>query len=176
VRLTERLRGVQKPPEIQAASRFRAHRTTLKLTQEEPAAELEKIAREPGALEELRLAHARALERFLAPARRARSFDDRGGRDADHHALGEGEGRRELQGGFGFHPLQAYADETREALGGVLRAGNAGSNTVDGVCVCVWKLEAVLLNSGGTAIGWRSGRTTWRRWLIVFAPVLVLVG
>jgi hypothetical protein len=27
--------------------------------------------------------------------------------------------------------LQAYADETREALGGVLRAGNAGSNTAE---------------------------------------------
>ena len=33
------------------------------------------------------------------------------------------------KGGYGFHPLQAYADETREALGGLLRAGNAGSNT-----------------------------------------------
>jgi hypothetical protein len=31
------------------------------------------------------------------------------------------------KGGYGFHPLQAYADETREALGGLLRAGNAGS-------------------------------------------------
>ncbi len=33
------------------------------------------------------------------------------------------------KGGYGFHPLQAYADETREALGGLLRSGNAGSNT-----------------------------------------------
>ena len=33
------------------------------------------------------------------------------------------------KGGYGFHPLQAYADETREALGGLLRPGNAGANT-----------------------------------------------
>ena len=33
------------------------------------------------------------------------------------------------KGGYGFHPMQAYLDETREALGGVLGPGNAGSNT-----------------------------------------------
>ena len=31
--------------------------------------------------------------------------------------------------GYGFHPLGAYADETREALAMILRPGNAGSNT-----------------------------------------------
>ena len=31
--------------------------------------------------------------------------------------------------GYGFHPLGAYADETREALAMMLRPGNAGSNT-----------------------------------------------
>ena len=31
--------------------------------------------------------------------------------------------------GYGFHPLHAYADETREALAMLLRPGNAGSNT-----------------------------------------------
>ena len=34
------------------------------------------------------------------------------------------------KGGYGFHPLLGYADETREALGGLLRPGNAGANTV----------------------------------------------
>jgi hypothetical protein len=34
-------------------------------------------------------------------------------------------------GGYGFHPLQVYLDETREALGGLLRPGNAGSNTAE---------------------------------------------
>jgi hypothetical protein len=31
--------------------------------------------------------------------------------------------------GFGFHPLLAYLDQSREALAGVLRSGNAGANT-----------------------------------------------
>jgi Transposase DDE domain group 1 len=30
---------------------------------------------------------------------------------------------------FGFHPLLCYLDQTDEALAGVLRPGNAGSNT-----------------------------------------------
>ena len=34
-----------------------------------------------------------------------------------------------FKGGFGFHPLLAYLDETREALAGLLRPGNAGANT-----------------------------------------------
>jgi hypothetical protein len=33
------------------------------------------------------------------------------------------------KGGYGFFPLQAYLDETREALGAMLRPGNAGANT-----------------------------------------------
>ncbi len=35
------------------------------------------------------------------------------------------------KGGYGFHPLAVYLDETREALGGLLRSGNAGSNTAE---------------------------------------------
>jgi hypothetical protein len=34
-----------------------------------------------------------------------------------------------FKGGYGFHPLLAYCDETGEALAGLLRPGNAGSNT-----------------------------------------------
>jgi len=34
-----------------------------------------------------------------------------------------------FKGGFGFHPMLAYLDETDEALAGQLRAGNAGANT-----------------------------------------------
>jgi hypothetical protein len=44
------------------------------------------------------------------------------------------------KGGYGFHTLQAYLDETRESLGGMLRAGNAGSNT---------RMSRSLLNFGG---------------------------
>jgi hypothetical protein len=35
------------------------------------------------------------------------------------------------KGGFGFHPLCCYLDETDEALAAILRPGNAGSNTAD---------------------------------------------
>ena len=34
-----------------------------------------------------------------------------------------------FKGGFGFHPMLAYADESGEALAGELRPGNAGANT-----------------------------------------------
>jgi hypothetical protein len=34
-----------------------------------------------------------------------------------------------FEGGYGFHPMLAYCDETSEALAGMLRPGNAGSNT-----------------------------------------------
>jgi hypothetical protein len=35
----------------------------------------------------------------------------------------------ENKGGFGFHPMFCFADATGEAISGVLRPGNAGSNT-----------------------------------------------
>jgi hypothetical protein len=34
-----------------------------------------------------------------------------------------------FKGGFGFHPLLCYLDESNEALAGILRPGNAGANT-----------------------------------------------
>ena len=34
-----------------------------------------------------------------------------------------------FKGGYGHHPLLCYLDATGEALAGILRAGNAGSNT-----------------------------------------------
>ncbi|HSO54818.1 MAG TPA: IS1380 family transposase, partial [Actinomycetes bacterium] len=34
-----------------------------------------------------------------------------------------------FKGGFGFHPILAYLDNTNEALAGVLRPGKAGANT-----------------------------------------------
>lgn len=35
------------------------------------------------------------------------------------------------KGGYGFHPLLCYLDETGEALAGLLRPGNAGANTAE---------------------------------------------
>ncbi|MCC6790660.1 MAG: IS1380 family transposase [Thermomicrobiales bacterium] len=48
------------------------------------------------------------------------------------------------KGGFGFHPLLAYLDETGEALAGLLRPGNAGANTAaDHFTVLAGALEQI---------------------------------
>ena len=48
------------------------------------------------------------------------------------------------KGGYGFHPLMAYCDETGEALAAILRPGNAGSNTAaDHVEVIEHALEQI---------------------------------
>ena len=45
------------------------------------------------------------------------------------HSEGKEQAAAHFKGGFGFHPMFCFADATGEALSGVLRAGNAGSNT-----------------------------------------------
>jgi len=37
--------------------------------------------------------------------------------------------RPDFKGGYGYHPLLAFLDNTSEALAGILRPGNAGSDT-----------------------------------------------
>lgn len=90
---------------------------------------IEKIACEPGLLDALRCAHAGARERFWERhgAPESLTIDVDATLITAHSEKEKSAGN--YKGGFGFHPLQAYADETREALAGVLRAGNAGSNT-----------------------------------------------
>jgi hypothetical protein len=89
---------------------------------------LDRIACE-GLLGELRAAHARARERFWelvgAPERLTIDVDATliTAHSDKEHAAGN------YKGGFGFFPLQAYADQTREALAALLRPGNAGANT-----------------------------------------------
>ncbi len=90
---------------------------------------IERIACEPGALEEMRSAHARARERFwkLHGAPQSLTIDLDATLVTAHSEKEKAAGN--YKGGYGFHPLLAYADETREALGALLRSGNAGSNT-----------------------------------------------
>ena len=80
-------------------------------------------------LGELRAAHARARERFWqlhgAPERLTIDID---ATLITSHSEKEGAAGT-YKGGYGFHPLHAYADETHEALGAMLRPGNAGANT-----------------------------------------------
>src|SRR5919198_5625096 len=90
---------------------------------------IDRVASEPGLLDALRAAHARARERFWklegAPARLTIDVD---ATLICAHSEKEGAAGN-YKGGYGFHPLQAYADQTREALGALLRPGNAGANT-----------------------------------------------
>ncbi|KAB2855370.1 MAG: IS1380 family transposase, partial [Bauldia sp.] len=52
--------------------------------------------------------------------------------------------RGNFKGGFGFHPLLAYFDETAEAAAGMLRPGNAGANTAaDQIAVAEAALEQI---------------------------------
>jgi DDE family transposase len=105
---------------------------------------IDRVASEPGLLEALRSAHARARERFW----KRRGAPERLTIDVDatlitaHSEKENAAGN--YKGGYGFHPLQAYADETREALGSVLRPGNAGANTAaDHVAVLDLALEQI---------------------------------
>jgi hypothetical protein len=105
---------------------------------------IDRIASDPAGLERLRAAHARARERVweLAGAPQKLTID----LDATligAHSDKEGAAGT-FKGGFGFHPMLAYADETGEALAGELRPGNAGANTaVDQIAVLEQALEQI---------------------------------
>jgi Transposase DDE domain group 1 len=90
---------------------------------------IDRVASEPGLLEALRVAHARARERFweLHGAPERLTIDVDATLITSHSEKENAAGN--YKGGFGFFPLLGYADETREALSGVLRSGNAGANT-----------------------------------------------
>jgi DDE family transposase len=90
---------------------------------------IDRVACEPALLEALRAAHARARERMWrlhgAPERLTIDID---ATLITAHSDKEGAAGN-YKHGYGFHPLQAYGDETREALAAMLRPGNAGANT-----------------------------------------------
>jgi hypothetical protein len=92
---------------------------------------IDRIASTPGMLDAVRVAHARARARFweLDGAPERLTLDVDATLITAHSEKEKAAGN--YKGGYGFHPLQAYLDETREALGGLLRPGNAGSNTAD---------------------------------------------
>jgi hypothetical protein len=105
---------------------------------------IDRIASTPGSLDALRIAHARARARFWemhgAPQRLTLDVDAT--LITTHSEKEKAAGN--YKGGYGFHPLQVYLDETREAMGGLLRPGNAGSNTAaDHVAVLDRALEQI---------------------------------
>jgi Transposase DDE domain group 1 len=94
---------------------------------------VDRIASTPGLLDAVRQAHARARARArfweLDGAPERLTLDVDATLITAHSEKEKAAGN--YKGGYGFHPLQVYLDETREALGGLLRPGNAGSNTAD---------------------------------------------
>ena len=90
---------------------------------------IDRIARDPELLEELRSARAKAREHaWELGVKPERVTIDLDATLVAAHSDKEGAAGN-FKGGFGFHPLLAYLDETDEALAGELRPGNAGANT-----------------------------------------------
>jgi hypothetical protein len=90
---------------------------------------IDAIAADPRLLGALRAARARARENaWAAGAAPERIVIDIDATLITAHSEKDGAAGT-FKGGFGFHPLLGYLDETREALAGVLRPGNAGANT-----------------------------------------------
>jgi hypothetical protein len=90
---------------------------------------VDRIASDPEGLERLRVAHAMARAHVwkLAGAPERLTIDLDATLIASHSEKECAAGT--FKGGYGFHPILAYADETGEALAGELRPGNAGANT-----------------------------------------------
>src|SRR3954454_7214867 len=90
---------------------------------------IDEIARDPALLAAVRDARACARARaWVAGAAPERIIIDIDATLIGAHSDKQGAAGT-FKGGFVFHPLLAYLDETREALAGVLRPGNAGANT-----------------------------------------------
>jgi hypothetical protein len=98
---------------------------------------IQKIATDPELVKALRTAHARARARFweLTGAPESLTIDIDATLINSHSEKERAAGN--YKHGYGFHPLAAYADQTREGLSMLLRSGNAGSNTAaDHITVC----------------------------------------
>lgn len=105
---------------------------------------IERIARDPELLEGLRRARKAAREHAwglgVAPKQATIDLDATlvGAHSEKEGAAGN------FKGGFGFHPLLAYFDETSEAAAAMLRSGNAGANTAaDQIAVAEAALEQI---------------------------------
>lgn len=105
---------------------------------------IERIASEPRLLEGLRRARARARARVwkigLAPGRLTIDLDATlvGAHSEKEGAAGN------FKGGFGFHEMLGFFEETSEAAAGLHRPGNAGANTAaDQIAVLDEALEQI---------------------------------
>ena len=105
---------------------------------------IDKIASTPGMIDALDRAHARARAHVWQLAGTpAQATIDLDATLLAAHSDKEGAAGN-FKGGYGFHPMLAYCDETREAMGGLLRPGNAGANTAaDQITVAERALEQI---------------------------------
>jgi hypothetical protein len=105
---------------------------------------IERIARNTELLERLRAAHAQGRKgAWRLGVRPERVTIDLDATLITSHSDKEGAAGN-FKGGFGFHPLLAYFDESDEAAAGLLRPGNAGANTAaDQIAVCEQALEQI---------------------------------
>ena len=105
---------------------------------------INQIACTPGLLDALADAHAHAREHVWKQAQAPeRVTIDIDATLITSHSEKEGAAGT-FKGGYGFHPLMAYCDETGEALAAILRPGNAGSNTAaDQIAVIEQALEQI---------------------------------
>ncbi len=105
---------------------------------------IDKIASTPGLLDALDQAHARAREqvwKLTGPP--GRVTIDLDATLLTCHSDKEGAAGN-FKGGYGFHPMLAYCDETRESMAALLRPGNAGANTAtDQIAVAEAALEQI---------------------------------
>jgi hypothetical protein len=103
---------------------------------------LDRVAGDPGLLEALRATRARARARaWELGARPDRIVIDVDATLIRAHTEKEGAAVN-FKGGFGFHPLLAYLDDSREALAGMLRPGNAAAHSAaDQIAVLEQALE-----------------------------------
>jgi hypothetical protein len=90
---------------------------------------MDAIAADPDLLDALRAARARARQNaWEAGAVPEQIVVDIDATLITAHTEKDGAAGT-FKGGFGFHPLLAFLDESREALAGLLRPGSAGANT-----------------------------------------------
>jgi len=132
------------------------------------------IANAPGMLAKIRLARAEARDRAWLARGELTGAELPGSRAAGKligqvvidldatlvtaHSDKEG-ARGNFKGGFGYHPLGAWLDNTNEALAALLRPGNAGSNTATDHLTVVeaaltqlpdrWRSKPILIRADG---------------------------
>ncbi len=135
---------------------------------------LDAVANTPGMLAEIRRARAQARDRAWLARGELTGTELPGSRAAGQlindvvidldatlvtaHSDKEG-AKGNFKGGFGFHPLGAWLDNTGEALAAVLRPGNAGSNTAADHLTVIdmalaqlpdrWRTKPILIRADG---------------------------